>query len=239
MRRIIRRHSLALPYAKHKNRTRHRDLTKPENINRLRETDIHYIPTIMEGMAYLMSIKDCFSKRWISYGISKSCTARYCIKAVEKAYSIRLPAGRTGKLIPRTDNGPQYIASEFKESMKLPGIGQGYIQKHTPEDNGDMESFHSSLKTDYIWVNDVETLEDAQKLMEYAFGDYNKVRPHSPIGYLSPEEYERRSIHIESFRDRSLEEKKQKAERILKNIIEKRRRLKENVSFEAEKTVQN
>ena len=44
----------------------------------------------------------------------------------------------------RTDNGPQYISGEFKSSMKIMGIGQEYIQKHTPEDNGDIESFHNS-----------------------------------------------------------------------------------------------
>ena len=43
VRRIMRKHNLALPYAKHKNRTRERDLTKPEDINNLWETDIHYI----------------------------------------------------------------------------------------------------------------------------------------------------------------------------------------------------
>ena len=57
--------------------------------------------------------------------------------------------------------------------MKLMGIEQEYIQKSTPEDNGDIESFHSPLKTDYIWITDLETFEDAKKLMEYAFNDYN------------------------------------------------------------------
>ena len=58
VRRIMRRNSLALPYAKHRNRTRRKDLTKPENINRLWETDIHYVSIVHDGMAYLMSIKD-------------------------------------------------------------------------------------------------------------------------------------------------------------------------------------
>ncbi len=58
VRRIMRRNNLALPYAKHKNRTRSGDLTKPHNINRLRETDIHYVSTARDGMHYLMSIKD-------------------------------------------------------------------------------------------------------------------------------------------------------------------------------------
>ena len=58
VRRIMRRNNLALPYAKHKDRTRRKDLTKPENINRLWETDIHYVSIVHDGMAYLMSIKD-------------------------------------------------------------------------------------------------------------------------------------------------------------------------------------
>ena len=89
VRRIMRRNSLSLPYAKHKNRTRKKDLTKPVDINTLWETDIHYVSTVHEGMAYLMSIKDCFSKKWISYEFSRTCTANDCIKAVEKAYAVR------------------------------------------------------------------------------------------------------------------------------------------------------
>ena len=58
VRRIMRRNSLTLPYARHRNRTRSGDLTKPHNIDRLWETDIHYVSTVRDGMHYLMSIKD-------------------------------------------------------------------------------------------------------------------------------------------------------------------------------------
>ena len=58
VRRIMRKNDLALPYACHKKRTRKKDLTKPEDINRLWETDIHYVGTRVNGMVYLMSIKD-------------------------------------------------------------------------------------------------------------------------------------------------------------------------------------
>ena len=58
---------LALPYAKHKNRTRRKELTKADYINILWNTNIHYVRTERDGMIYLMSIKDCFSKKWISY----------------------------------------------------------------------------------------------------------------------------------------------------------------------------
>ena len=239
VRRIMRRHNLALPYAKHKNRTRERDLTKPDDINRLWETDTHYISTIREGMAHLMSIKDCFSKRWISYELSRSCTAKDCIMAVERAYAERFPPSMPVKLILRTDNGLQYIAGEFRSSMKILDIGHEYIQKHTPEDNSDMESFHSSLKTDCIWVNNIETFEDAKNLMEYAFTDYNTVRPHSSIDYLAPEAFERRWNESYEFREQFPEKKRKKHEKDIRRREEKKRRLKENVSFEAGKSVQN
>ena len=239
VRRIMRRNSLALPYARHKNRTRTKDLTKPDNTDRLWETDIHYVSTVHDGMAYLMSIKDCFSKKWISYEFSKTCTAKDCIRAVEKAYAVRFPHGGMHNLILRTDNGPQYISREFRESMKLLGIKSEYIQKHTPEDNGDIESFHNSLKTDYIWVNDLETFQDAENLMEHAFIDYNTVRPHSSIDYLPPDEFERRLHEEDGFRDKFLEGRKRKEERILQNRIEKKRRLKENVSLKDGISVQN
>ena len=91
------------------------------------------------------------------------------------------------------------------------------LKKQTPEDNGDIESFHNSLKTDYIWQNDLESYEDAKELMEYAFNDYNNNRPHSSIGYLTPVEFEKQWNSSEEFRSKFLEGRKKKEERRLKN----------------------
>ena len=102
-----------------------------------------------------------------------------------------------------------------------------------------IESFHNSLKTDYIWINDLETFEDAEKLIEHAFGDYNSVRPHSSISFLSPDEFERRWKESKDFRNKFLEERNRKEERRMKNRIEKKRRLIENVSLEDKIFVQN
>ena len=239
VRRIMRKNSLALPFSEHKNRTGRMDLTKPDAPDRLWETDIHYVSTAMDGIVYLMSIKDCFSKRWISYELSRSCTSKDCIKAVEKAYAMRFQSCLPVRPILRTDNGPQYAAKEFRESTKFMGIDQEYIQKHTPEDNGDIESFHSSLKTDYIWTNDIETFEGAGALMEYAFLDYNTVRPHSSIEYLPPEEFERMWNESDQFREDFLEKRKMNHERKIRRREERKRRLNENVSLEGGKSVRN
>ncbi len=106
--------------------------------------------------------------------------------------------------------------------MKLFGIRSEYIQKHTLEDNGNIETF-----------------QDAQKLLEYAFNDYNTVMPHSSFDYFSLDEFERRWTESANFWNEFLEERNRKGERTLKNRIERKRRLKENVSLDDRISVQN
>jgi transposase InsO family protein len=191
VRKVLKDNKLNFPASKHRGRTNTRNLFRPREPDQLWQTDITYIPT-ESGMTYLMCIKDTFTKEWQGYHYSRSCMGRDAIRSVEnavlQAFNGTVPEG----LVLRTDNGPQYISHEFKESMELLGIRLEYIQKHTPDDNGDIESFHNSLKTDYIWVTDLERFEDARKLMEYAFTDYKGTRPHSSIDYLPPDEFERR-----------------------------------------------
>ncbi len=181
---------------------RRKDLARPDNINILWEICIHCVSTVRDGMVYLMSIKDCFNKKRISYEFSKTCTAKDWIKAVENVYVIKFPDGNHHELILRTDNGLQYISGKLKNAVKILGIRTEYIQKHTPEDNGDIESFHNSLKTDYIWPNDLETFDDTENLMEYAFNDYNSVKPHSSIEYLLSRELKRKFLNDPAFRNR-------------------------------------
>ena len=86
--------------------------------------------------------------------------------------------------------------------MKLLGIKLEYIQKHTPEDNGNIESFHNSIKTDYIWPNEFRDFHDASIAVGKAFTDYNECRPHSSIDYLPPREFRRKFLDDPAFRER-------------------------------------
>jgi transposase InsO family protein len=104
-------------------------------------------------------------------------------------------------LVLRTDNGPRYIARQFRRSMNLLGISLEYIQKHTHEDNGNIESFHSSLKTDYVWPFEFSDYREASFAIEKAFTDYNEKRPHSSIDYLPPREFRMKFLDDQSFRE--------------------------------------
>ena len=186
VRKVIKDSNLSLPASRHKGRTKSRNLFRPQGADQLWETDITYIPT-ESGMTYLMCVKDCFSKEWQGYNRANSCMASDAIGSVEDD----VPEG----LVLRVDNGPQYQSGNFRRAMKLE-----YIQKHTPEDNGNIESFHNSIKTDHIWPNEFADIYEARKMVEYAFNDYNQVRPHSSVMYLPPSEFRRRWESGEEFR---------------------------------------
>ena len=93
---------------------------------------------------------DCFAKEWQGYHFLMSCLASDAISAVEyavmRAFDVEVPKG----LIFRTNNGPQYVSHQFRSVMSLLGIHTEYIQMHTPEDKGNIESFYASLKNDYV-----------------------------------------------------------------------------------------
>ena len=67
--------------------------------------------------------------------------------------------------------------------------------------NGNIESFHSSLKTDYVWPFEFSDFREASAAIEKAFTDYNENRPHSSIDYLPPREFRRKFLNDQSFRE--------------------------------------
>ena len=73
--------------------------------------------------------------------------AKDAIRSVENAVLAAFNGTVPEGLVLRTNNGPQYISREFRNAMKLLEIKLEYIQNHTPEDNGDIESFHNDIKT--------------------------------------------------------------------------------------------
>ncbi len=111
-----------------------------------------------------------------------------------------------------------YTSKMFKESVKAVGFKQEYIEKNMPEDNGDIESFHNSIKTDYIWTNEFRMYEEANRSIKEAYRDYNEERPHSTIEYMSPNEFIERWNVDKNFRERYLNSLDKERERRMKRM---------------------
>ena len=93
------------------------------------------------------------------------------------------------KLILRTDNGSQYNSQDFRKAVTLLGIRHEFIWHHTPQQNGHVESFHKTLKKEYIWPHEFANYQQAEVALEKARVDYNHSRIHSALGYLTPDEF--------------------------------------------------
>lgn len=105
------------------------------------------------------------------------------VKAVEK-----YPEA-AGKVILRCDNESQYKSGAFRESMKALGLHMEFIAASTPEQNGHIESFHGKFKREYVWPQEFATFQEAAAAIREAFADYNGVRPHSSLKYMTPYEF--------------------------------------------------
>jgi transposase InsO family protein len=106
-----------------------------------------------------------------------------------------------------SDNGPQFIARDFKEFIRISGMTHVRTSPYYPQSNGKIERWHKSLKQECIRPLTPLTLDDARRLIQTYVGRYNTVRLHSAIGYVTPQDMllgRQAEIHAE--RDRKLEQ---------------------------------
>jgi putative transposase len=85
-----------------------------------------------------------------------------------------------------TDNGPQFIAKDFKEFIRVAGMTHVRTSPYYPQSNGKMERWFKTLKGDCIRVQVPLSLEDARRIVADFVAHYNDVRLHSAIGYVTP-----------------------------------------------------
>ena len=106
-----------------------------------------------------------------------------------------------------SDNGPQFIAKDFKEFIRVSGMTHVRTSPYYPQSNGKIERWHKSLKGECIRPGTPLSLEDARRLADGYVEHYNDVRLNSAIGYITPKDMlagRRQEIHSE--RDQKLED---------------------------------
>ena len=105
-----------------------------------------------------------------------------------------------------SDNGPQFIAKDFKEFIRISGMTHVRTSPYYPQSNGKIERWHKSLKGECIRPGTPLSLEDALRLVEGYVEHYNNVRLNSAIGYITPKDMlAGHQQEIQAERDRKLE----------------------------------
>jgi len=85
-----------------------------------------------------------------------------------------------------SDNGPQFIANEFKSFVRMKGMTHVRTSPYYPQSNGKIERFHKTLKMECVRPKTPVSLEDARAVVGRYIHHYNHVRLHGAIGYLTP-----------------------------------------------------
>ena len=85
-----------------------------------------------------------------------------------------------------SDNGPQFIAKDFKEFIRVCGMTHVRTSPYYPQSNGKIERWHKTLKGECIRVKTPLSLEEARRIVAEFIAHYNEVRLHSGIGYIAP-----------------------------------------------------
>ena len=88
-----------------------------------------------------------------------------------------------------TDNGSEFTSRAFDAWAYARGVKIRYIQPGKPVQNCYIESFNRTFRDECLNLHWFVSLADARRTIEAWRVDYNRVRPHSSLGYLTPEEF--------------------------------------------------
>jgi transposase InsO family protein len=150
---------------------------------------------------YLCSVLDGYSRAIVHWELAPSMTESGVELVLQRGRE-RYPQARP-RII--SDNGPQFMARDFKEFIRQAGMTHVRTSPYYPQSNGKLERWHQSFKVEGWRPGLAQDLESAKALTEKYVRHYNEVRLHSAIGYLTPKDkLEGREKEIWQKRDEQL-----------------------------------
>jgi putative transposase len=150
-------------------------------------TDITYVPT-HEGWLYVASVMDLFSRKIVGWHADSRMTKELVLTALDRAYQSQKPSC---KVLHHSDRGSQYASHAYQKRLKKYNMQASMSRKGDCYDNACIESFHSLLKRELVYLSTFFTRKQAkQKIFEYIELFYNRKRIHSTLGYVSPLQFE-------------------------------------------------
>jgi putative transposase len=162
--------------------------------------DVSYV-NIRGTFYFLCCVLDGYSRTIVSWDVRetmKEAEVEVIVQRAREAYP-----GVTPRII--SDNGPQFVAKEFKAFVRTSGMTHVRTSPYYPQSNGKIERFHQSIKSECIRPKPALSLDDAKRSVGEYVKHYNEVRLHGAIGYLTPKDkLDGRAEEIFAARDRKL-----------------------------------
>jgi transposase InsO family protein len=145
--------------------------------------DVSYI-NLGGTFYYLCSILDGYSRFIVHWELREQMTERDIETIIQRALD-----RHEWYVRPRiiSDNGPQFIARDFKEFIRVTGMTHVRTSPYYPQSNGKLERWHASLKAEAIRPACPANVDEARRIVDAYVLHYNTVRLHSAIGYVTPQ----------------------------------------------------
>jgi len=153
-------------------------ITRP---NQVWAADITYIP-MARGFLYLVAIIDWYSRYVLSWRLSNTLDAGFCVEALEEALRKSKPD------IFNTDQGAQFTGEAFTGLLKQHGVRISMDGKGSYNDNLFIERLWRSVKYEEVYLKAYRDGRDARIGLGNYFRFYNTERPHQTHGYRTPAE---------------------------------------------------
>jgi putative transposase len=131
-----------------------------------------------------LTVTDEFSKESLAIEVAGSFKAEDVIHTLRRLFMAK---GWPSFL--RSDNGPEFIAHDLRTWLMASGAQTFYIPPGSPWNNGVGESFNSKLRDECLDAEVFSSRAEAKVVIESWRRCYNEERPHSSLGYLTPNEF--------------------------------------------------
>jgi len=154
-------------------------ITRP---NQVWAMDITYIP-MARGFVYLAAVVDWFSRRVLTWRLSITLEASFCIEALEEALA------RCGRPeIVNTDQGSQFTSTAFTEVLQKNQIAISMDGKGAWRDNMFVERLWRSIKYEEVYLKAYDSVSEARASIGHYLTFYNSRRPHSSLDRRTPDQ---------------------------------------------------
>jgi putative transposase len=150
--------------------------------NQVWAMDITYVP-MARGFVYLAAVVDWFSRRVLSWRVSISLEAAFCVEALEEALA------RHGRPeIFNTDQGSQFTSRDFTDVLLKAEIAISMDGKGSWRDNVFVERLWRSIKYEEVYLRAYDTVSEARASIGRYLNFYNGRRPHSSLDRQTPDQ---------------------------------------------------
>jgi putative transposase len=195
VRSLMRREGLLLPRKTPKPRTTLPEELLPEGVPNLLPglevtgfhqvwvADLSYV-VLGEGVAYLAVVMDLHTRKILGVALGPRLSQGLALAALEMALREGCPE------VHHSDRGVQYTSRAYVERLLGLGVRLSYAGTGRPWENGHAERLIRTVKEEWVDLREYRTLEEARASVgAFVFEVYNRKRPHSALGYLTPEAF--------------------------------------------------